>query len=152
MLIDQLHERNVIEKRVFSIDMDSQGSTLEIGGYKEGQNMAWVELNDNMFWSTTLDAFKVERVGEGAVPESYKTRPFMTIFDTGTSLTYLPKCKKYITLLLFSNWIYNYLTCIERQEVYQSTLTLPCTLQPHPLPFTLSTNTSLGSLVWNPPW
>jgi Eukaryotic aspartyl protease len=103
LIIDRLKETGEIDQKIFSLLMlnDKQQSMLEIGGYdslnaRDGENsIKWISLNDTFFWTTTIEGFRIghsDLFSNGA-PSSFQTRPYYAIFDSGTSLAYLPSCK-----------------------------------------------------------
>jgi hypothetical protein len=73
-----------------------QQSFIEFGGYeyfyaKNTNNIIWFKLVDNFFWTVTCNAYKIGPYKNGKT-ESYTISKSYVVFDTGSSLTYLPSC------------------------------------------------------------
>jgi arginine/ornithine N-succinyltransferase beta subunit len=80
---------------------------FEIGGYSLDQArspLVWLSLNESFFWMTTVDGFRIGNLDSSPKNEGMATRSYRAIFDTGTSLTLLPKCKLYIADINHSYW------------------------------------------------
>jgi hypothetical protein len=81
------------------VDQDHQ-SFVQIGDYdisfaRNPKSLIWIDMIDSYFWSTESSGYRVgtSNTFENGFPSEFTTKPLPVIFDTGTSLSYLPACK-----------------------------------------------------------
>jgi Eukaryotic aspartyl protease len=79
-------------------------SVVTFGGYdsksyaKNMSNLVWIPVQDTYFWSTLMNGYRIgaEPKFENGRPSEYSIAATYAIFDTGTSLTYLPSSKIFL--------------------------------------------------------
>jgi hypothetical protein len=91
----------VIGKPVFSFYLtnEDQQSFVQIGDYttqylKDPNNMIWLKSPADYFWSSTVSGFRVGDFSNNknsfVSPKAFKINSYKAIFDTATSLVYVP--------------------------------------------------------------
>ena len=85
----------------FYLANEDKQSFVQIGDYtteylKDEKSMIWLKTEPGYFWSTKINGFRIGNQGGGSIfnkPKAFTTNTFPAIFDTATSLIYLPQCK-----------------------------------------------------------
>jgi len=95
----------MIEEKVFSFYMadDDEMSMMMFGGYdlqkyaRDIKNVAWIPMEDMYFWSCLISGYRIGKkpTYENGRSSEFSITPVFAVFDTGTSLTYLPSCKDF---------------------------------------------------------
>ena len=92
----------MISEKIFSFYMtdDDYKSIVIIGGYdlqefaRDPNNVAWIPMEDLYFWTCLINGYRIgtNATYENGRPSEFSITPVYSVFDTGTSLTYLPSC------------------------------------------------------------
>lgn len=57
---------------------------------KNPSNILWLESMPGFFWTTLVGGYRYGRNSAARKPRSYQTDAFQAVFDSGTSMIYLP--------------------------------------------------------------
>ncbi len=64
---------------------------------RDQNNIAWIPMEDMYFWSCLINGYRIgtKPTYENGRSSEFSTTPGYAVFDTGTSLTYLPSCNDF---------------------------------------------------------